>query len=152
MDRLPDHDWVLAAPFRAHLQHLQAATGLPWAVLARTAGVSPSLVRHLVIGRLGRRPRRVSLESATRLLALSPAVLARLAQDRVPAGPTAHQVRQLLATGTDPDALASWCRLSRTELLALTTARSCTRLIALLVDSACPPGLAMPDEDEAEAA
>ena len=34
----PEHDWVLAAPFRAHLRHLQAATGLPWAVLARAAG------------------------------------------------------------------------------------------------------------------
>ncbi|MGC3953993.1 MAG: hypothetical protein QM804_07045 [Propionicimonas sp.] len=46
----PDqHDWVLAAPFRAHLRHLQAATGLPWEVLAWAAGVSPRLVRHLVL-------------------------------------------------------------------------------------------------------
>jgi hypothetical protein len=137
----PEHDWVLAAPFRAHLRHLQAATGLPWAVLARAAGVSPSLVHHLVHGRNGRHQRRISRDSARRLIAVDRARLAGLGLEWVPADRTRRQVRRLLADGADPGRLAAWCRVSRPELLGLTSATRCNRLVALLVDAACPPGL-----------
>lgn len=69
------HDWVLAAPFRAQLRHLHAATGLSWESLARAAGVSPALVRHLVFGNNGRYPRRISPLTARRLIGLTPAKL-----------------------------------------------------------------------------
>jgi hypothetical protein len=79
MTEPPDrHAWVPAAPFRAHLRHLQAATGLPWEVLAWAAGVSPSLVRHLVLGNNGRHPRRISPLSARRLAELTPQRLPRV--------------------------------------------------------------------------
>ncbi|MDQ7991308.1 MAG: hypothetical protein AAGC63_01215 [Propionicimonas sp.] len=142
-------DWVIAAPFRAHLRHLRDGTGLPWGVLARVAGVSPRLVHHLVLGRGGRYPRRITHESASRLIALDRNSLARLAVEWVPAGRTRLQVRQLLAAGADPDRLAAWCRLSRTQLLALAGAARCTRLVALLVDTACPPHLAIPADEDA---
>ena len=73
------HDWVLAAPFRAHLRQVQAATGRPWDALAAAAGVSPKLVRHLVFGRDGRHPRRISPLTARRLLRLTPEGLAERA-------------------------------------------------------------------------
>jgi len=147
-DSPPTHDWVLAAPFRAHLRHLQAATGLPWGVLARAAGVSPSLVQHLVLGRYGRHPRRISPDSARRLIAVDRVALAGLGLEWVPADRTRRQVRGLLADGTDPDRLAAWCRLSRPELLGLTGAARCSRLVALLVDAACPPHLVAGVDEE----
>ena len=73
------HDWVLAAPFRAHLNQLRTTTGLPWEVLARAAGVSPTLVRHLVLGNNGRFARRISPLTARRLAELTPARLPKLA-------------------------------------------------------------------------
>jgi len=147
-DSPSEDDWVLAAPFRAHLRHLQAATGLPWGVLARAAGVSPSLVQHLVLGRNGRHQRRISRASARRLIALDRAALARLGLDWVPANRTRQQVRRLLADGADPDRLAAWCRLTKREFLGLARASRCSRLVALLVDAACPPHLVTPVDEE----
>ncbi|MCW5952219.1 MAG: hypothetical protein KIT69_08180 [Propionibacteriaceae bacterium] len=80
---LSQHDWVLAAPFRAHLHHLQSSTGLSWEVLAWAAGVSPALVRHLVFGNNGRFSRRISPLPARRLAELSPGKLPQVA--RLPA-------------------------------------------------------------------
>ena len=135
------HDWVLAAPFRAHLRQLHAMTGLPWPVLALAAGVSPALVRHLVLGHRGRQLRRLSPVSARRLLRLDAARLAELATEWVPAQTTAERVARLLAAGCDPEALARWCRVSPSQLVELTQARRCTRLVAFLVEAACPPAL-----------
>lgn len=146
-DTVPDHDWVLAAPFRAHLRQLQAGTGLPWAVLALAAGVSPALVRHLVHGNRGRKPHRLAPESARRLIGLDGAQLARLGTEWVPAARTVQRLGELLAGGADPRRLAAWCRLTPAELAALSQAARCTRLLALLVEAACPPALAG-EEDE----
>lgn len=82
------HDWVLAAPFRAHLRHLQAATGLTWEALAQAADVSPSLVRHLALGDNGRYPRRISPLVARQLLELTPATLGRATPAGLPTAPT----------------------------------------------------------------
>lgn len=89
MTALPSrHDWVLAAPFRAQLQHLHATSGLAWDMLAHAAGVSPTLVRHLVFGNQGRYPRRISPLTAKRLLRLTPARLRKLTA-RLPEVPAA---------------------------------------------------------------
>ncbi len=88
------HDWVLAAPFRAHLRQLQALTDLPWEALAAAAGVSPTLVRHLVFGNNGRYPRRISPLTARRLAGLSHLRLRR-----------AGEARQVVA---EPAATSGW--------------------------------------------
>lgn len=86
----PDqHDWVLAAPFRAHLRHLQAATPVSWEVIARAAGVSPALVRHLVLGNRGRYPRRISPLTARRLAGLDSAKLREAVTAGLPPVPAA---------------------------------------------------------------
>ena len=151
-ETLEHHDWVLAAPFRAHLRQLQAATGLPWPVLALAAGVSPALVRHLVLGHRGRQLRRLCPVSARRLLRMDAARLAGLATEWVPAAATAERVARLLAAGCDPEALARWCRVSPSHLVALTQAQRCTRLVAFLVEAACPPALLGDPEARREAA
>ncbi|MGB4272089.1 MAG: hypothetical protein WBJ44_06805 [Propionicimonas sp.] len=142
-----DHDWVLAAPFRAHLVHLQAVTGLPWAALAAQAGVSPTLVDHLVFGRRGRRVTRLAPESAARLLAVTSAGLAALSGAWVPTAATAHRLELLVTDGCSVHDLADWCRLTPTALLALPESPRCTRLTELLMSAACllRPRLSEPD-------
>lgn len=75
--------WVEAAPFRAHVRHLCATTGLPWPVLAMRAGVSLALVDHLLHGREGRTPRRITRTCAARLLAVTQAGVSALAVEGV---------------------------------------------------------------------
>ncbi len=49
----PDR-WVEAAPFRAHLTHLCAASGLTWPVVALHAGLTLRHADALLHGREGR--------------------------------------------------------------------------------------------------
>ncbi|MGB7962096.1 MAG: hypothetical protein WCF12_03925 [Propionicimonas sp.] len=147
--RSENHDWVLAAPFRAHLRHVQAVTTLPWAALAARAGVSPTLVHHLVFGRRGRPVRRISRDTAVRLLAVTTADLAALSGSWVATAATGDRLRVLMAGGCDVDALASWCRLTPSALRALDDSPRCSRLTELLVYAAC---LIRPRLFEADAA
>ncbi len=79
---MTDHYWVQAAPFRALVCRLIDLTGLPWPVLARYAGVSPTVVRRLLYGREGHAYSRIPSDSARRLLALDEMELQRLARLR----------------------------------------------------------------------
>jgi hypothetical protein len=90
------HDWVDAAPFRAHLRHLvDTAAATPEAV-AVLAGIAPRVPRRLLTGDGGRPMRRLSSETARRLLAVTPAVLLECRRRLVPAGP----VRASLTSST----------------------------------------------------
>ena len=64
-------DWVDAAPFRAQVRHLMAAFSLPIEDVAAAAGIPARLAEHLVYGRNGRPARRISPDTARRLLRLS---------------------------------------------------------------------------------
>ncbi len=70
--------WVDAAPFRAQLHHLMGSTTLSLREVAAAAGISARLAEHLAYGRNGRALRRVSPETARRLMALSVPQLRRL--------------------------------------------------------------------------
>lgn len=136
---LPDthNDWVLATPFRAQLCHLQAASGLPWDVIALAAGVSPGLVQSLVFGRRGRQVRRISPTDAAKLLALDARALAGLRERRVPAGPSIAKLERLLALGCDLHQVAGWCRTTPARLRALRRSAWCSELTALLLEAVC---------------
>ena len=125
-----------AAPFRAHLRLLLDRSGLPWPVMAMTAGVSTRLVGRLLGVSQSRRLPKLPRDSAMRLFCLSDARLAELARTRVPADDTRRQLDELLAGGCPPAALARYCRLTLTELSALRDAATCSELTALLVRSA----------------
>jgi hypothetical protein len=114
------HEWVLAAPFRAHLLRVHAETRLPLPALALQAGLPLALVDHLVHGRRGRRMHRIPPAAARRLLALGPATFDELAERRIEAATT----------------LASWCRLTPSELAAVGSRYECSALTALLVRAA----------------
>lgn len=91
--------WVHAAPFRAHLRHVAAVSGLPWPVLAVLAGVSTSLADHLLHGRNGRPVRRLARESAARLLELTPDVALTRAAGWVPPDRATRIARHLADRG-----------------------------------------------------
>jgi hypothetical protein len=130
------HEWVLAAPFRAHLLRVHAETRLPLPALALQAGLPLALVDHLVHGRRGRRMHRIPPAAARRLLALGPATFDELAERRIEAAPTARRVGELLAGGLSPTTLASLCRLTPSELAAVGSRYECSALTALLVRAA----------------
>jgi hypothetical protein len=131
-------DWIPAAPFRAHVRHVIEVAEIPWQVAAVEAGVSLSLVQHLLWGRTGRVPSRIAPAAAARLLRLTASDLAGLHRGMVPATETTRRLRELLAAGWAPDRLAGFCRLRPTELAALVEGDTvgCTRLTESLVRAA----------------
>ena len=132
----PNHDWVLAAPFRAHVRHLLDCTGLPWPVVALEAGIPPALVRHLLYGRRGRRLARIPPGTAVALLRLDSAALLGTAARWVPAASTASRLAYLLSRGMPTAPLARFCRITESELEALLETPTCSRLTAHLVEAA----------------
>ncbi|MDR1768090.1 MAG: hypothetical protein LBR32_06660 [Propionibacteriaceae bacterium] len=134
---LHTQQWVDAAPFRAHLEHVLAATGLPWPAVALHAGVSPATARSLLFGRSGFGVQRISPQCARRLLGLDIERVSQLKRRQVPSRQTALRVERLLDSGCDAAWLARWCHLSAAELRNLPDQPFCSELTALLVQSAC---------------
>ena len=70
--------WVDAAPFAAHLLHLSASSGVPWAMVAAHAHVPLRAAERLVGVPGTRRLRKLPRALAQRLLAIDPVELAVL--------------------------------------------------------------------------
>ncbi|WP_232548548.1 hypothetical protein [Propioniciclava soli] len=98
--------WVDAAPFRAHLLHVSTIAGLPWQVVALSAGVSISTATSLVRGRNGRRLRRLPRHAAHLLLAVTPQNVTALSHTWVGGGRTRQRLAELARRGHDPHELA----------------------------------------------
>jgi|GEM_PF-2650669 len=109
------HDWVPAAPFRAHLRHLLDASGLPLPHLASVLELPVRLCARLLVepserGPAGRpaarnnpalpRPlARISPITARQLLAVDAASLLQALSRPLDAQPTCETVVDLLAAG-----------------------------------------------------
>ncbi|GAB3698055.1 hypothetical protein [Mariniluteicoccus flavus] len=125
------HAWVLAAPFRAHVQNLMMTEALPWRVIAGLAGVQDAVVRTLVCGRGGRLRPRLAPRDAAALMATD---TARVRKDRclvVPARETAYACRTLLLTGRTVPEVAEMLDLTslRTRAILAGHQRSTTLLV-----------------------
>jgi hypothetical protein len=129
--------WVLAAPFRAHLETVATESKIPWQALALAAGVSTELARHLLFGRNGRPVGKITSQCGMRLLGLNTAAAKALRDSYVPCQPTQNRVKQLLSQGMTPGQLADWCELPLDEFTALLEAPRCTRYLELMVKAAC---------------
>lgn len=112
--------WVSAPPFRAHVRHVAACSGVPWPVLAMLAGVSLSMADHLLHGRHGRPVRRISRECAVRLLAVTPEVVGAAHQEWVPADRAVRLVRWLVGQGWSLPDLSAASGVDLPALTALT--------------------------------
>lgn len=115
--------WVDAAPFRSHLRHLCATTGLPWQVVALYAGLSVRHADALLHGRRGRTLRRIPRPTAVRLWEVSPDALAGLRRVACPAEPTARRLAAALLDGARPALVAGALRWSPERLGAVLDGR-----------------------------
>lgn len=131
--------WVSAAPFRSHLRHLCNETGLPWPVVALSAGLSVRHANALLHGREGRPVRRLPRPIALRLWCITAADLATLRRTRYPADVTGRRINVLLNAGFGFGRLAAELRWSPVRLANLlddpsgsVTAEDALRVLALL--------------------
>jgi len=103
--------WVSAAPFRYHVWHLMAATGVPWQVVAVAADLPQQQIRTLLFGRDGHHRPRLSPYAARRLLALDAAQLRQLQIRNLPAHVVTDSASALLSDGMSLPEIAEWLNL-----------------------------------------
>lgn len=130
-------DWVDAAPFRAQICHLMATFSLHLEDVAAAAGISARLAEHLVRGRNGRPTRRISPDTARRLIRLSDDQVRFLGRLRVPSGPARFQLRQLRRAGWDELSIAERVGVSALDLECLaSSATTCSQLLTVRLTAA----------------
>lgn len=131
-------EWVAAEPFRAHVRHLVAVSGLPWPAVAVAAGLSVTMLDHLLHGRRGRPLLRISPLVAAALFVLDPHELARAARAWVPVQRTRDTLLGLLAEGADLGGLSRFSGLPRATLAAIAAGDTpgCRQRSAWLIDAA----------------
>jgi hypothetical protein len=131
-----DH-WVDAGPFRAQLRYLMASGSLTLEDVAAVAGISTRLAEHLLHGRDGRPLRRISPDTARRLIQISDQHVQALRRIMVPAAPARLQLRRLYGTGWDDLAIASRVRVAVTELVEVARgAETCSLLLTVRLTAA----------------
>jgi plasmid maintenance system antidote protein VapI len=129
--------WVDAAPFRAQLRHLMSVGGLGSADVATLAGISPGLAARLLHGHRGRTLRRISPDTAHRLIQLTGPSVKSLSYIVVPTGMARLQLRRLRRLGWRLSTIADRIGVTTLELDELAggaetcTARLTVRLTAL---------------------
>ena len=127
----PDAGWVEAAPFRAHLKHLMSAGSLDVPEVAVVLGLSTRAVQHLLQGRAGRVPRRISPQTARRLLLVRADDVRGLRWCITPAAAARNALDRLLASGWCTSEVASVVGVGLDELDALDGDVRCNRLLAV---------------------
>jgi lambda repressor-like predicted transcriptional regulator len=141
-DTLGDADdygpWVESAPFRAHVKHLMAETGVAWRTLAVLADVPPQSVEHLLRGRSGRPVPRLHPLIADRLFHLTHSAVSDAAARQVHAGRTQALLGCLSERGWMIREIARRTQLPETGLAALAAGQqpACSQLVAATVKAA----------------
>ncbi len=137
--------WPDSAPFRAHVMHLMAASGLSAQELAALTRVSVRLIRRLIGGRDGRPMRRIDPLSAHRLIAVTTLDASLVRSRVVPAGRARATTLLLQEGGRHVSSLARLTGLSSTDVLRLADGTLSMvpqlvdlRLGAALIDSTGP--------------
>jgi len=129
--------WVDARPFRAPLRYLMASGSLSVDDVAAVAGISARLADRLLHGRDGRPLRRISPDSARRLIQISDQQVRALRRITVPAAPARLQLRRLHRAGWDNLLIAERVRAAAPELVDLAAgAETCTLLLTVRLTAA----------------
>jgi plasmid maintenance system antidote protein VapI len=111
--------WVDAGPFRAQLRYLMASGSLSVDDVAAVAGISARLADRLLHGRNGRPLRRISLDTARRLIQVSDQQVQALRRIMVPAAPARLQLRRLQRAGWGNLAIAQRLGVAAPEVIEL---------------------------------
>jgi Bacterial regulatory proteins, lacI family len=131
-----DH-WVDAGPFRAQLRYLMASGSLTLEDVAAVAGISARLASRLLHGRDGRPLRRISPDTARRLIQISDQHVRALRRIMVPAAPARLQLRRLYRAGWDDLAIAGRVGVAVPELVELACgADTCSLLLTVRLTAA----------------
>jgi hypothetical protein len=131
-----DH-WVDAGPFRAQLRYLLASGALSVDDVAAVAGISARLADRLLHGRNGRPLRRISPDTARRLIQVSDQHVQALRRIMVPAAPARLQLRRLYRAGWENLAIAQRVRVAAPELVELAAgAETCSLLLTVRLTAA----------------
>jgi len=129
--------WVDAGPFRAQLRYLMASGSLTVEDVAALAGISARLADRLLHGRDGRQLRRISPDTARRLIQISNQHVQALRRIVVPAAPARLQLRRLYRAGWDDLAIARRVRVAVPELVELACGSdTCSLLLAVRLTAA----------------
>jgi hypothetical protein len=129
--------WVDAAPFRAQLRYLMASGSLTVGDVAAVAGISARLADRLLHGRDGRPVRRISPETARRLIQISDQQVQALRRIMVPAAPARVQLRRLRRAGLEDVAIAEQLCVAVPELVELASgADTCSLLLTVRLTAA----------------
>jgi hypothetical protein len=118
-NRRAEDSWLDSAPFRAHVRHLMATSGLTIGELAALTDVSARLLRRLLHGRAGRPARRIDPISAGRLFSVTPLHASLARSHRVPGKRARANALLLLHRGRTAAALAQLTGLSTTDVVRL---------------------------------
>lgn len=127
----PGEAWVDAGPFRAHLRLLMSVGSLDVAEVAVVVGLSTRSVRHLLEGRGGRVPRRISPATARRLLVVRPDDVRGLRWCVTPTGAARTALGRLRADGWTLADVAGAAGVRVAELERLGDDPRCNRLTAV---------------------
>ena len=128
---VPGARWVDARPFRAHLRHLMSVGPLDVAEVAVVVGLSTRAVQHLLEGRAGRMPRRISPQTARRLLLVQPDDVRGLRWCLTPTAVARTSLDRLRASGWSTAETATAVGFGLGELAAVEHLSHCNRMLAV---------------------
>jgi hypothetical protein len=128
-------DWVLAAPFRAHVRHLITASGLAWRTVALLAGVPAAAMDRLLHGRGRRHQQRMDPVLAGRLFQLTSKDLAAARMQTMPVAVCRAALLDLARSGWAATEIAWRANLSPAQLNAIAGGQQaqCTRAIGATI-------------------
>lgn len=127
----PDQAWVDAGPFRAHLRHLMSVGSLDLVEVAVVVGLPTRAVRHLLEGRAGRPPRRISPHTARCLLRVRPDDVRELRSCLAPTRTARASLGRLRASGWSDGEVTAAVGFAVEELGAVEHRAHCNRLLAV---------------------
>jgi hypothetical protein len=128
----PGDQWVDARPFRAQLRYLMASGSLTVDDVATIAGIPARLADRLLHGRNGRPLRRISPDTARRLIQISDQQVQALRRIMVPSALARLQLRRLYRAGWENLAIARRVHVPAPELIELAAgAEVCSLLLTV---------------------
>jgi len=132
-------DWVLAAPFRAHVSQLMEVAQVPWQVIAYQAGVPLATLRTLLFGRHGRVRTKITQSAAVQLIETAAEDLAWMKLTHISADKAATRIRLLRSHEISWEQIADLLNLSKDicQAIAWGECTSCSVMVDILTQSAC---------------
>jgi len=132
-------EWVLAAPFRAHVSHLMETAQVPWQVIAYRAGVPLATLRTLLFGRHGKVRTKIAQTAAVQLIGLGADDLAWMRISQTSAEQAGTRIRLLRSHRIPWEQIADLLTINKDTCQAIARGErtSCSVMIDILTQSAC---------------